>query len=66
MELRRFKMLNRNDPGAFFAWCDKRNLGREELMIILCSVSLDLSVFGNDCEFLPEYLKGPIDYSRLE
>lgn len=48
MELRRFKMLNKNDSEAFFAWRDKHNLGREELMIILCSVSLDH--FFNDTD----------------
>lgn len=66
MELRRLKMLNKNDPDAFIAWCDKHKLGRKELMVILCSVSLDPSVVGSGGEFLPKYLRGQIDYSKLE
>ena len=51
MELRRFRMKGKNDPGEFFAWCAKKGLSREDLMLILALVELDTSVGA-----LPAYL----------
>lgn len=51
MELRRFCMKGKNDPDEFFAWCAKKGLSREDLMLILASVELDTSVGA-----LPAYL----------
>jgi len=50
MELRRFRMKGKNDPDEFFAWCARKGLSREDLMLILASVELDTSV-----EALPTY-----------
>lgn len=44
MKLRRFRMKGKNDPDEFFAWCARKGLSREDLMLILASVELDTSV----------------------
>ena len=44
MKLRRFRMKGKNDPDEFFAWCARKGLSREDLMLILASVELDTSM----------------------
>ena len=44
MKLRRFRMKGKNDPDEFFAWCARKGLSREDLVLILASVELDTSV----------------------
>ena len=46
MALRRFRMKGKNDPDEFFAWCARKGLSREDLMLILASVELDTSVMN--------------------
>lgn len=61
MKLRRFRMKGKNDPDEFFAWCARKGLSREDLMLILASVELDTSVGA-----LPTYLQDPICYRHVQ
>lgn len=59
MELRRFRMKGKNDPDEFFAWCARKGLSREDLMLILASVELGTSV-----EALPTYPRALSELGR--